>query len=122
MEFDRGTLRDVFLKRIVIDRFGRLLVPVNLAPSDPLRAAFSQTLLARAPQALQGYWNGRYFQGVTPPFVLGSQEAVVRFVAATPGAVGYVAPCYVDARVRVVLRLPADASHRDALRGACPRK
>jgi len=122
IQFDRVTLRDIFLKRIVIDRSGRLLVPANLAPSDPLRRAFSQSLLARAPQALQEYWNNRYFQGVTPPYVLGSQEAVVRFVSATPGAVGYVAPCYIDTRVRVVLRLPLAAEQRDTLRGACPQR
>ena len=102
----RAYLRDVFLKRIVIDDAGKALVPLNLPPEDPLRSAFSQVLLGKAPDALQRYWNERYFQGVSPPYVLGSQEAMLRFVAETPGALGYVASCLVDRRVRVVADLP----------------
>jgi ABC-type phosphate transport system substrate-binding protein len=120
LDFDRATLKDVFLKRIVIDRAGHLLVPVNLPAEHPLRHAFSKTLLDRDPEALQSYWNSRYFQGVSPPYVVASQEAMVRFVAATPWAIGYVAPCYVDERVRVILRLPADGALKPALRKLCP--
>ncbi len=104
--FDRATLRDIFLKRIVIDNAGNKPVPLNLPPEDPLRAAFSQALLGKSPEALQRFWNERYFQGVSPPYVVGSQEAMLRFIAETPGALGYVASCRVDKRVRVIARLP----------------
>jgi ABC-type phosphate transport system substrate-binding protein len=103
---DRATLRDIFLKRIVIDNTGNKLVPLNLPPEDPLRAAFSQALLGKSPEALQRFWNERYFQGIAPPYVVGSQEAMLRFIAETPGALGYVASCRVDKRVRVVAKLP----------------
>jgi ABC-type phosphate transport system substrate-binding protein len=120
LSFDRATLREIFLKRIVIDRAGRLLVPVNLAPANPLRRFFSQALLGRSPDDLQNYWNSRYFQGVSPPYVVTSQEAMLRFVAATPGAIGYVASCMVDERVRVVFRLPATAALDARHRALCP--
>jgi hypothetical protein len=102
---DRASLRDIFLKRIVIDNAGKALVPLNLPPDDPLRAAFSRALLGKPPDALQRFWNERYFQGVSPPFVVRSEEAMLRFIAETPGAVGYVASCRVDKRVRVITEL-----------------
>jgi hypothetical protein len=38
--------------------------------------------------------------------VLASVEAILRFVAATPGAIGYVPACAVDGRVRLLMVLP----------------
>jgi ABC-type phosphate transport system substrate-binding protein len=46
-----------------------------------------------------------YFHGVQPPYVLASDEAVIRFVVSTPGAIGYVSNCLADRRVTVVARL-----------------
>jgi hypothetical protein len=84
---------------------GQRIQPVNLPPAHPLRRAFSQQVFARSPEDLDDYWRDMYFHGVLPPFVLASEEAVIRFVAATPGAVGYVSPCVLDHRVSAVLRL-----------------
>lgn len=117
---DRHTLREVFLERIRIDARGRRLVPLNLPPEDPLREAFSEALLGQAPQRLEQYWNQRYFQGVSPPYVVRSQEAMLRFVAATPGAIGYVLSCRADDRVRVLARLPLPAEFAARLAGECP--
>ncbi len=119
---DRANLRDIFLRRIVIDDAGAALVPVNLPAADPLRLAFSVALLGKDPAALQRYWNERYFHGVSPPYVVRSQEAVLRFVAQTPGAVGYVASCRVDGRVRVVARLPVPPDLRARINSTCARR
>ncbi len=78
------------------------VVPVNLAASHPLRRAFSLSIFKKTPEQLQDYWNDQYFHGVIPPPVLASEEAVLRFVASTPGAVGYVSACSVDKRVDVI--------------------
>jgi ABC-type phosphate transport system substrate-binding protein len=78
------------------------IVAVNLPALHPLRRHFSQRLFKRSPEDLQAYWNDQYFHGVLPPAVLASEEAVMRFVADTPGAVGYVWACSVDKRVAVV--------------------
>lgn len=79
--------------------------PVNLPAQHPLRRWFSQQLLHKTPEELEDYWRDMYYNGISPPFVLASEEAVLRFVASTPGAVGYVSPCAVDRRVTVVLQL-----------------
>jgi ABC-type phosphate transport system substrate-binding protein len=84
---------------------GDRIQPVNLPPAHPLRRAFSQQVLGRSPEELDDYWRDMYFHGVLPPFVLASEEAVMRFVATTPGAIGYVSACTPDRRVAVVLRL-----------------
>lgn len=78
------------------------IVAVNLPASHPVRRAFSLWLFNRLPEDMQPYWNDQYFHGVLPPPVLGSEEAVLRFVSTTSGAIGYVSACSVDKRVEVV--------------------
>jgi ABC-type phosphate transport system substrate-binding protein len=106
LSFDKDTLRNIYLKRIFVDSDGVKLTPVNLSADSPLRDAFTKTILHMSERPMQDYWDKQYFQGVSPPYVLASDEAVVRFVAATPGAVGYVASCHADASIRVVMLLP----------------
>lgn len=84
---------------------GTRVQPVNLPAAHPLRRWFSQQVLGQPPEAMEGYWRDLYFNGVVPPFVLASEEAVIRFVATTPGAIGYVSACPGDKRVRVLMQL-----------------
>lgn len=97
-------LAQVYRRRKLFSQ-GQKLQPVNLPAAHPLRRWFSQQVLQRTPEELEGHWRDLYFNGVFPPFVLASEEAVLRFVAATPGAVGYVPACLVDKRVTVLLVL-----------------
>ncbi|MBI4693842.1 MAG: hypothetical protein HY749_07460 [Gammaproteobacteria bacterium] len=106
---DLTTIANVFRRRVLVDDRGRAWTPVNLPARDPLRAAFSAAVLHRSPQELEAYWNELYFQGLSPPHVLASPAAVRRFVAATPGAIGYVPDCLLDRTVAVVLRLSLPA-------------
>jgi hypothetical protein len=78
------------------------IFPVNLPADHPLRRQFSVWVFKRTPEDMQDYWSEQYFHGVLPPPVLGSEEAVLRFVASTPGAIGYVSACTLDRRVEVV--------------------
>lgn len=87
---------------------GKRMQPVNLPTDHPLRKEFSQVVLGSLPETQTEYWNGLYYQGTSPPHVVASQEAMLRFVAETPGAIGYVDACKVDGRVKVVLWLDED--------------
>lgn len=98
-------------KRFLND--GLRIHAVNLPVMHPLRRAFSVQVLGRNPEELDAYWRDMYFHGVMPPHVLLSEEAVIRFVASTPGAIAYVSRCLVDHRVSVVLQLDSGI--------ACPR-
>lgn len=118
MSLDSATLRGIYLKKIFLNDHGDALIPVNLPAKHPLRQAFTRATMRLSDNQLRSYWNRRYFQGISPPYVLASQEAVVRFVASTPGAVGYVNPCYLNAGVRVLMLLPA--SLPDEATARCP--
>lgn len=119
LELNRATLRDVYLKKIVIDDRGQALVPVNLPPGHPLRQWFSGEILHTDDEQLQSYWNERYFHGVRPPYVLRSQTAIVRFVARTAGAIGYVASCRLDDSVKAVMTVPLAPAYTRRLRHLC---
>jgi ABC-type phosphate transport system substrate-binding protein len=118
-QIDATILRDIYLKKIFINERGQAFVPVNLPPEHPLRRALTDSIFNKSAQQLQDYWNQRYFHGITPPYVLNSQEAVLQFVAKTPGAIGYIAPCRIDARVKLVLSIPAPPSLRENLEKLC---
>lgn len=82
---------------------GQRIKPVNLRPEHPLRQQFSQTILGSTPKKQIDYWNGQYFNGILPPYSVNSEEAVLRYVAQTSGAIGYVDACHVDSRVKAVM-------------------
>lgn len=114
-------LAPVFKRKKLFWGDGSKIQPVNLPASSPLRRVFSQTVLGATPEELEQYWNDRYFHGVSPPFILGSEQAVLRFVAETPGAVGYVPLCSADDRVVVALVIRDGHISEDTASLACPR-
>jgi hypothetical protein len=95
-------LKLIFKRKSQVDPQGRRWVPLNLPATDPLRRAFSWSIYEEMPEDMETYWNAEYFHGITPPQVLASEEAVIRFVAVTAGAIGYVRETLVDERVKVL--------------------
>lgn len=98
----------VYRRKRLLWEDGTRMQPANLPPEHPLRRNFSQRVLGASPKSLAQYWSTMYFHGISPPHVFGSEEAVLRFVAETPGALGYVSACEVDARVKAVLWIMPD--------------
>jgi len=84
---------------------GEAIVPVNREAECTVRARFTRAMFGGEARWLATYWNRQYFRGVLPPATLASDEAVKRFVASVPNAIGYVDARAVDDSVRVVLRL-----------------
>jgi ABC-type phosphate transport system substrate-binding protein len=103
---DTSELAQIYLKQRRRWPGGDAIVPVNREPTSPLRDVFARAVLGRPPQQLALYWNRQYFHGVQPPATLASDEAVKRFVASEPRAIGYIRASALDPSVRVVLRLP----------------
>lgn len=93
---------------------GTRIQAVNLPSDHPARRLFSQRILKSAPEAQAQYWNAMYFQGVYPPHVVASPEAMLRYVADTAGAIGYVPACKLDARVKPVLWIDASGAVTDS--------
>lgn len=86
---------------------GMRIQAVNLPADHPARRLFSQRILKSTPEAQTQYWNAMYFQGIFPPHVVASPEAMLRYVADTAGAIGYVPGCRLDTRVKPVLWIDA---------------
>ena len=82
---------------------GARIRPVNLHAEHPLRIYFSKAVLDSLPSEQGDYWNGLYFHGTTPPYSVQSEEAVLRYVSITKGAIGYVDACNLDDRVKPLL-------------------
>jgi ABC-type phosphate transport system substrate-binding protein len=87
---------------------GHRIKPVNLRAEHPLRQQFSQKILGALPKQQIDYWNGLYFNGVSPPHVVNSEEAVIRYVSDTKGSIGYIDSCLVDSRVKAILWIDHD--------------
>lgn len=103
-------LENIYLKKIQVNESGTRWIPLNLNTDNPVRMAFTQTLLKLESDELESYWNEQYFQGIEPPYVLASEEAMLRFVSSTKGAIGYVLPCHLDGRVQVIFKLKTPKS------------
>jgi len=95
----------IYLRRKRFWDDGTTIVPLNLPSQAPLRVRFSQRVLNQTEPRLADYWNRLYFDGILPPATLASTEAVRRYVASDPNAIGYVPIAEVDGTVRVILQL-----------------
>jgi len=88
----REFLADVFLKRASRWESSQNALPVDQRADSRVRRAFSLGVLKRPVTAVRSYWTQRIFSGRDiPPPEVASDEAVARFVATHPGAVGYIA-------------------------------
>ncbi len=102
---NKKKIANIFLREQLINQQGERWIPVNLSIHHPLREAFSETLFNQLPNQMDNFWNIKYFNGISPPYVVKSQEAMLRFVASTPNAIGYILPCFVNDNVTVVFKL-----------------
>jgi hypothetical protein len=106
-------LREVYLRRRRIWPDGTPSLPVNLPADHPIRRAFSRRVLGRLPEDLESHWGRLAFDGVRPPPVLQTAQAVCAYVAVEPTAIGYVPASAVDAAsCRIVIRIADDAGTR----------
>ena len=87
----REDLSRIFLKKVGRWASGTSAVAVDLQADNAAREAFSQAIHGRGASAIASYWQQQIFAGRdVPPEEKGSAAAVLDFVTATPGAVGYV--------------------------------
>ena len=70
---------------------GTPAIPVDLTPESPVRADFSSSILGRDVAAVRARWRRLIFKGEgVPPPTRASENEIVQFVAANPGAIGYI--------------------------------
>lgn len=94
---DRGFLRDAYLKKAKEWSGDGAIRPVDLTAKFSVRTKFTEDVLRKTPAQLKNYWNQQIFSGKgVPPPEAESTAAVIKYVLANPGAVGYI-PANVDA-------------------------
>lgn len=103
----KAEIAQIFLKQRLFWDGGEAIVPVNRDAGSSAREDFTKTIFGSRSRAHVAYWNRAYFRGVLPPITFASDEAVLRFVASDPRAVGYVPASRVDDTVRVAARIGA---------------
>lgn len=100
----RRQVSDLFLKKVTHWPDGTTVEPVEPPEKSRTRAYFlSDVMGGKSALALKAFWQKRVFAGRdTPPVEKASDEEVVAFVRANPGAVGYVAAATATEAVKVV--------------------
>lgn len=99
----RELMSDAFLKKATRWPGGEPMRPVDLAHGNPVREAFSRSVLGRPAAAVRSYWQQRIFtgRGVPPPEVA-SDAQVLRYVQEHAGGVGYVSAAADPSTVKVL--------------------
>jgi ABC-type phosphate transport system substrate-binding protein len=88
----RAVLSSIFLRQAKHWGDGSPVVPVDQSVQSPVRRLFCSRMLGQPLMDVQVYWQRKLSSGVMPPPVKTSDDEVIAFVAATPGAIGYVSP------------------------------
>jgi ABC-type phosphate transport system substrate-binding protein len=84
-------LEDIFMRRTSTWSDGLQALPVDQAASSSTRYGFSKVIFGRDVNAIKSYWQRQIFSGRgVPPPEKASDDEVLTFVRANPGAIGYV--------------------------------
>jgi len=97
----------IYLRKRRFWRNGDPIIPVNRDATSRTRQLFTRLVFRGEARRLATYWNRQYFRGILPPATLASDEAVQRFVAHEPRAIGYIDAGGANESVRVILHLEA---------------
>ncbi len=93
----------IFLKEAAKFPNGSAATPVDQGKASPVRAAFSKAVIGRPVAAVETYWQQQIFSGKeVPPASKASDDEVIAFVKANPGAIGYVSAGASTAGVKVI--------------------
>ena len=84
-------LESLFMKKTGNWSDGQRALPVDQAASSSTRHGFSKVIFGRDVHAIKSYWQRQIFSGRgVPPPEMASDDKVLAFVRANPGAIGYV--------------------------------
>ncbi len=87
----RDLLSRIFLKKVQKWDNGWPATPVDQDQASSVRAAFSKAVHGKPVTAVSSYWQRQIFAGNdVPPAEKADDAAVIAFVRASPGAIGYV--------------------------------
>lgn len=95
----------IFLGKMKSFPDGSSTIPVNLESGSTVRGEFEEKALGKSSSQVKAYWSKQVFSGKgKPPKELASDADIIRFVSATPGAIGYVDATSVNDKVKVIAK------------------
>ncbi len=99
----RSQIKSIFLGKIKSLPNGEPAMPVNQSEKSPVYDAFNKKVLGKSSAKVLQYWASRVFSGKgSPPEVLPDDQAVIDYVRATKGAIGYVDSSAASGDVKVI--------------------
>ena len=99
----RVQVERMFLKRFVKWDGGAVVSPVDQPQNSAARIAFTKDVHRKTVGAVVSYWQQQIFAGRgIPPAEMANDAAVLAFVAANPGAIGYITGTATATGVKVV--------------------
>lgn len=100
---DEADISRIFLGKIKSFSTGETITLINLDASQATRGEFEEKVLNKSASQVKAYWSKLIFSGKgKPPEELATDKDILAFVAANPGAIGYVAEASLDGSVKVV--------------------
>ena len=91
-ELPANKVDKMFLKKLKRWDHGVRVMPIDLDASSPVRKSFTRTIHGKSVTAIKSFWQRIIFSGRgVPPPEKSSEEDVLEYVRANPGAIGYVA-------------------------------
>ena len=100
---DKAEVAKMFMKQSTKWASGLAIEPVDQSPSAGVRERFCADVHGKPVGAIQSAWQRIIFSGRgLPPPEVGSDEAVLAFVAEHPGGIGYVGDGAATDRVKVL--------------------
>ena len=102
----RDELRPIFQTRKATWPDGTRIQPLDLQDDNPVRHGFGAAVLGLDPDRVARYWIDRKIRGgERPPAKLSTPALIVRMVASSKGAIGYVNVVDANATVKIVARV-----------------
>lgn len=87
----RSAVAKMFLKKVSTWDDGTKVLPVDQKESSISRIEFTEAIHGKPVSAITSYWQKMIFSGRSvPPPEKNSDQEVIAYVAAHPGAVGYI--------------------------------
>ena len=100
---DEADISRIFLGKVKSFSTGETITLINLDASQATRGEFEEKVLNKSASQVKAYWSKLIFSGKgKPPEELATDKDILAFVAANPGAIGYVAEASLDGSVKVV--------------------
>jgi ABC-type phosphate transport system substrate-binding protein len=92
-----------FLLQVTTWPSGDKVAPVDQSDEAVITAAFCEKVHGKSLSAIKSFWQKKIFSGKgVPPKKVASDEEVINFVKANPGAIGYVSTSANSAGVKVI--------------------